>query len=122
MSLTWLKELALYCDIHIEPRCIRHVKRVVDQHVKPYARTREEGDRTMHCVGGCGAFIPQGQVGYFIGGSIHLPVCRTCAEKERGGPPPPQPPVTTLYPGIYVGHFPDHQLLVLLNYWPRQMR
>ena len=70
----------------------------------------------MHCVD-CGSFIPQGQVGHFIGGSIHLPVCRKCSQKERGdGPPPPPCPVTTLYPGMYVGHFSDEKLLELLDY------
>jgi hypothetical protein len=75
----------------------------------------------MHCVGGCGAFIPQGQVGYFIGGSIHLPVCKKCTEKERGSPPVPPPPISPLYPGMFVGHLPDDKLLELLNYWPNEM-
>jgi hypothetical protein len=110
MSLEWLAEL----DRNEAPLGLR-----LSAPFNVWQGTIREGGRIMHCVGGCGTFIPQGQVGYFIGGDINLPVCRACAEKERGGPPPPpQPPLTPLYPGMFVGHLSDDQLLELLYYWP----
>ena len=72
----------------------------------------------MNCVD-CGTFIPQGQVGFFIGGSSHLPVCRVCKAKERGETlEDPRPPLEGLYPGMIVGHLANDKLLELLYYWP----
>ena len=72
----------------------------------------------MNCVD-CGVFILPGQVGLCIGGSPHFPLCRLCAQKERGaGSPPPPAPISPLFPGILVGQYADNALLDLLNYWP----
>ena len=72
----------------------------------------------MKCVD-CGGFIPPGQTGLCIGGSPHVPLCRGCAELERGGPlPQPPAPINPLFPGVLVGRHSDATLLDLLNYWP----